>query len=228
MKVGLVLGAGGVLGGAWLTGALHAIARETGWDPGSADRIVGTSAGLGDRRLHRGRSPAVVHGRPLQRRDLRGPQRARRPPRRGRRPRRRRHLQAAPRPAADRPGFLAAGPVEHGAPDEEHPAGDDGGLDPARVHVHGVDRGVRAARRARRLGGPPELLGGGVRLRQRAPRALRPRGRAEGRRSAPPWRPPAPSPASTTRSRSRGRRYVDGGVRSASNLDLLAGRASTS
>ncbi|MEK6229696.1 MAG: patatin-like phospholipase family protein [Actinomycetota bacterium] len=45
MKVGLVLGAGGVLGGAWLTGALHAITRETGWDPGLADRIVGTSAG---------------------------------------------------------------------------------------------------------------------------------------------------------------------------------------
>jgi NTE family protein len=44
-KVGLVLGAGGVLGGAWLVGALHAIATETGWDPGSADRIVGTSAG---------------------------------------------------------------------------------------------------------------------------------------------------------------------------------------
>ena len=45
MKVGLVLGAGGVLGGAWHTGALHAIASETGWDPASADRIVGTSAG---------------------------------------------------------------------------------------------------------------------------------------------------------------------------------------
>ena len=45
MKVGLVLGAGGVAGGAWLTGALAAIATETGWDPGSADRIVGTSAG---------------------------------------------------------------------------------------------------------------------------------------------------------------------------------------
>jgi NTE family protein len=44
-KVGLVLGAGGVLGGAWLTGALHAIAKETGWDPGSSDYIVGTSAG---------------------------------------------------------------------------------------------------------------------------------------------------------------------------------------
>ena len=44
-KVGLVLGAGGVLGGAWLVGALDALAAETGWDPGSADHIVGTSAG---------------------------------------------------------------------------------------------------------------------------------------------------------------------------------------
>lgn len=44
-RVGLVLGAGGVLGGAWLIGALHAIASESGWDPGSAERIVGTSAG---------------------------------------------------------------------------------------------------------------------------------------------------------------------------------------
>ena len=45
MKVGLVLGAGGVMGGAWLTGGLEALARETGWDPGTADYIVGTSAG---------------------------------------------------------------------------------------------------------------------------------------------------------------------------------------
>jgi NTE family protein len=45
MEVGLVLGAGGVLGGAWLTGGLAAIADETGWDPGEADYIVGTSAG---------------------------------------------------------------------------------------------------------------------------------------------------------------------------------------
>jgi NTE family protein len=44
-RVGLVLGAGGVLGGAWLTGGLHALAEETGWDPGSAEHIVGTSAG---------------------------------------------------------------------------------------------------------------------------------------------------------------------------------------
>src|SRR5215213_478405 len=45
VKVGLVLGAGGVLGGAWLVGGLSALAKETEWDPGSADHIVGTSAG---------------------------------------------------------------------------------------------------------------------------------------------------------------------------------------
>jgi NTE family protein len=45
VRVGLVLGAGGVQGGAWLTGGLDALARQTGWDPASADRIVGTSAG---------------------------------------------------------------------------------------------------------------------------------------------------------------------------------------
>jgi NTE family protein len=45
MRVGLVLGAGGVLGGAWLTGGLNALARETSWDPSSAEYVVGTSAG---------------------------------------------------------------------------------------------------------------------------------------------------------------------------------------
>jgi NTE family protein len=33
------------MGGAWLTGALDALAGETGWDPASADCVVGTSAG---------------------------------------------------------------------------------------------------------------------------------------------------------------------------------------
>jgi NTE family protein len=45
MKVGLVLGAGGVVGASWLIGALQGLEEETGWAPGSADRIVGTSAG---------------------------------------------------------------------------------------------------------------------------------------------------------------------------------------
>ncbi len=42
---GLVLGAGGVLGAAWTIGALAAIRDQLGWDPASADVLVGTSAG---------------------------------------------------------------------------------------------------------------------------------------------------------------------------------------
>lgn len=45
MRVGLVLGAGGIQGGAWLTGGLYALATETRWDPADAHCIVGTSAG---------------------------------------------------------------------------------------------------------------------------------------------------------------------------------------
>src|SRR4051794_40469963 len=45
MRVGLVLGAGGVLGGSWLIGALEALESETGWRAAQAELIVGTSAG---------------------------------------------------------------------------------------------------------------------------------------------------------------------------------------
>jgi NTE family protein len=45
MRIGLVLGAGGVVGGSWLVGALEALESETGWSPSSADIISGTSAG---------------------------------------------------------------------------------------------------------------------------------------------------------------------------------------
>ena len=44
-RVGIVLGAGGVLGGAWMAGALAALNQVTGWDPRQADWLVGTSAG---------------------------------------------------------------------------------------------------------------------------------------------------------------------------------------
>jgi NTE family protein len=44
-RIGLVLGGGGTVGAAWLMGTLDALAGETGWDPGSADYVVGTSAG---------------------------------------------------------------------------------------------------------------------------------------------------------------------------------------
>src|SRR4051794_5174376 len=45
MRVGLVLGAGGVVGASWLIGALEALESETGWRPADADVIIGTSAG---------------------------------------------------------------------------------------------------------------------------------------------------------------------------------------
>ena len=44
-RIGLVLGGGGILGGAWLVGALYALTEASGWDPSTAEYIVGTSAG---------------------------------------------------------------------------------------------------------------------------------------------------------------------------------------
>jgi NTE family protein len=42
---GLVLGGGGVLGAAWMIGALAALSESLDWDPRDAEVIVGTSAG---------------------------------------------------------------------------------------------------------------------------------------------------------------------------------------
>src|SRR4051794_24014559 len=47
MRIGLVLGAGGATGHAFHAGVLSALAERTGWDPRTADVIVGTSAGSG-------------------------------------------------------------------------------------------------------------------------------------------------------------------------------------
>jgi len=44
-RVGLVLGGGGVAGAAYHAGALAAIEYDLGWDPQTADIVVGTSAG---------------------------------------------------------------------------------------------------------------------------------------------------------------------------------------
>ncbi len=44
-SVGLVLGAGGVVGQAYHAGVLAALEHDTGWDPRDADVVVGTSAG---------------------------------------------------------------------------------------------------------------------------------------------------------------------------------------
>jgi NTE family protein len=44
-RIGLVLGAGGVAGGAFHAGVLAALHEVTGWDPREAEVVVGTSAG---------------------------------------------------------------------------------------------------------------------------------------------------------------------------------------
>lgn len=44
-SIGLVLGGGGVIGNAYLTGVLEGIRSVSGWDPGQAHVTVGTSAG---------------------------------------------------------------------------------------------------------------------------------------------------------------------------------------
>jgi NTE family protein len=46
-SIGLVLGAGGVVGASYHVGTLAALQDSTGWDPRTADVIVGTSAGSG-------------------------------------------------------------------------------------------------------------------------------------------------------------------------------------
>ena len=44
-RIGLVLGAGGITGIAWLAGAVRALEEHTGWAASSADILAGTSAG---------------------------------------------------------------------------------------------------------------------------------------------------------------------------------------
>ncbi|TML87432.1 MAG: patatin-like phospholipase family protein [Actinobacteria bacterium] len=63
-RIGLVLGAGGVVGHAFHAGVLAALQEETGWDARHADLIVGTSAGSGVAALLRaGLSPADLLAR---------------------------------------------------------------------------------------------------------------------------------------------------------------------
>jgi NTE family protein len=63
-RVGLVLGAGGVVGHAFHAGVLTALSEETGWDPRCAEIIVGTSAGSGVAALLRAGMPAPdLHAR---------------------------------------------------------------------------------------------------------------------------------------------------------------------
>jgi len=45
MRIGLALGAGGVVGASWIIGALDALEARTGFRPADADEVLGTSSG---------------------------------------------------------------------------------------------------------------------------------------------------------------------------------------
>lgn len=63
-SIALVLGAGGAAGAAFHSGALAAIEQATGWDPRRADLVVGTSAGSGIAAwLRAGMSAGDLHAR---------------------------------------------------------------------------------------------------------------------------------------------------------------------
>ncbi len=59
ISIGLVLGAGGIVGNAYHAGSLAALADQTGWDPRRATVIVGTSAGSGVGATLRAGLPAI-------------------------------------------------------------------------------------------------------------------------------------------------------------------------
>ena len=109
MRVGLVLGAGGVMGGAWLTGALHALAAADRLGPGDRRPDRRHLGGVDDRRAARRRLPPwfmVAHSagetfEGLDRRRRAGPPReADRAGRRGVPPRTARCRRSAPALAA--------------------------------------------------------------------------------------------------------------------------------
>ena len=67
-RIGLVLGAGGMTGGAFHAGVLAALADVTGWEPRTAEIVVGTSAGsLAGTVLRAGLSAADLRNRMLGR-----------------------------------------------------------------------------------------------------------------------------------------------------------------
>ncbi|GAA2063578.1 patatin-like phospholipase family protein [Catenulispora yoronensis] len=74
LRRGLVLGGGGMLGAAWTTGALNVLTQAVSWDPREAEMLVGTSAGAVLAALiGAGASPADLYEHQLTGRISRGP-----------------------------------------------------------------------------------------------------------------------------------------------------------
>ena len=216
MRIGLVLGAGGSVGVAYHGAVLRALEEVTGWDPRQAEIIVGTSAGSITASMLRGGVPAqdlvrISEGQPLSKEGTRLAEvgRPHRP-----RPKARDALQW--RPVADPlgvvHGVIGGGRSVGGVVAALMPAGG--------ISTDAISRGstpcLPAGGRTSRCGcarsrcvtvsgscsGRPGLLDTTV-------------GAAVAASSAVPgyFKPVSIG----------GRRYVDGGVRSLTNMDLLAG-----
>ncbi len=219
-RIGLVLGAGGVVGQAYHAGILTALAEVTGWDPRDAEVVVGTSAGSGAAALVRlGVAPSDLKRRacdeplsPEARRLLgRAPAPAPidlRPPRRGaggRRPAAPGLLRrAVTRPGSIRPGVLAAATLPEGQIRVDQ-LGD--GLramygsahwpsEPTWICAVGLDDGQRVV--FGRAGSPSTDIGSAVQASSAIPGFFAP-------------------------VQIGGTRYVDGGAFSPTNLDLVGG-----
>ena len=141
MRVGLVLGAGGVVGASWLIGALEALEAETGWKGAEAERIVGTSAGSVIGALTAaGVAPelmgAYAVGRVARRRTPR-PRRARRRPRASATPASEYRLTRALPP--HRPRLVAPDRRHPAPPAPAQPGRDARGLAAARLRLHRPD-----------------------------------------------------------------------------------------
>ena len=197
MRVGLVLGAGGVLGGAWLTGGLSALAKETDWDPGSSEFIVGTSAGSMIGALVAAGVPPwfmVAHSRGEVFDGLTGPD---------------------GRPAADAdrsagasfrfhrglpllgPGSLRMALTALSNPLRHTPLQMVAGWLPSGFMSTDSLKDVVSRAVPGSLGRAPELLGRGLRLRVRTPHTVRPRRLSPSRDRRTPWRRRARSRASS-------------------------------
>jgi NTE family protein len=74
VRRGLVLGGGGMLGAAWMTGSLAVLSEAVGWDPREAEMLVGTSAGAVLAALiGAGATPRDLHEHQLTGRIAQGP-----------------------------------------------------------------------------------------------------------------------------------------------------------
>ncbi|MBS2534337.1 patatin-like phospholipase family protein [Catenulispora sp. NF23] len=74
VRRGLVLGGGGMLGAAWMVGALAVLSEAVDWDPRKAEMIVGTSAGsVVAALLGAGATPEVLYEHQLTGRIAQGP-----------------------------------------------------------------------------------------------------------------------------------------------------------